>query len=424
MKTPIALPVLWALAWLVIACGSGQEEGPAGGKSPGPVIVRIATARVESVQATVEFTGTLTGGEEVTISAEVDAPVAAIVADMGDRVKVGDPLIRLDLEDLQLRAQQAEAEYQQARAQLGTEPGRFSPDASAAVRRARADLDEAKRALTRGEELMRREVSSAADLDTLKTRHAVTEAALQSALEGARGAAATADARRAAAEITRKRLRDAVIRSPVEGAVSKRLVAPGEFVKVGQAVARVVVTDPLKLQGEIPERYVGAVKPGLRVTAASDALPGETLSGTVTRVSPEVSAASRTFTVEVRIPDPEGRWKPGMFARATLEVGRPESVFAVPETAVASVAGVEKLYVESDGKAAARVVRIVSKRGGDALVTGALAEGERVIVTGVARLFEGALVKVDAATLAGSAPALAGSAPGPAGSAPAPGTRP
>lgn len=391
------------LVVFLLACTGQKDDAPAGGKPGGPVTVRLSVARAERVQGNIEFTGTLTGGEEVTISAEVDAPVSEIVADMGDRVKVGDPLIRLDVEDLRLRAAQADAEYQQARARLGTASGRFDADNTAPVRRARADLDEAKRALTRGEELMRREVSAAADLDALKTRMAVAEAALQSALEDARAAAATANARQAAAEISRKRLRDAVIRSPIEGAVSKRLVAPGEFVKVGQAVARVVVTDPLKLQGEVPERYVGAVVPGLPVTATSDALPGQTLEGAITRVSPEVSAASRTFTVEVRMPDPQGRWKPGMFARAALPIGEAEALFAVPETAVARVAGVEKIYVEQAGKAAARTVHVVRKRGGDALIRGELADGERVIVTGVARLFDGAEVKVDAAPA--SAPA-------------------
>src|SRR5687768_13480924 len=113
-----------ALALLLAACGSGGK-GEGGGRPTGPVIVRTAPARAESVEEVIELTGTLTGGEEVTVAAEVDAPVEAIVADMGDRVKAGDPLVRLEVEDLRLRAEQAEAEHRQALARLGDAPGRF-----------------------------------------------------------------------------------------------------------------------------------------------------------------------------------------------------------------------------------------------------------------------------------------------------------
>lgn len=381
---------------LMLAACKGGADAPASGKPSGPVIVRVAVAHAETLPTALEFTGTLSGGEEVTVSAEVEAAVAEIVADMGDRVAAGDPLVRLNVEDLRLRAEQAEAEFQQAHARLGTEPGRFAPERAAAVRRAQADLEEARRELTRGEELRRREVSAPADLESLRTRVTMAEAALQSALEDARAAAAAADARRAAAELARKRLRDAVIRAPIAGAVSRRLVSPGEYVKVGQAVARVVVTDPLKLQGEVPERHAGVVEAGLPVTVTSEALEGRSLTGTLTRVSPEVSVSSRTFTVKARLSDPEGRWKPGMFARASISVGTTEAVFAVPETAVANQAGVAKVFVEQEAKASAREVQVKRKRGGDALVTGPLKDGDRVIVSGVARLFDGAEVKVDA----------------------------
>jgi RND family efflux transporter MFP subunit len=403
MRSPLFLCLFFVT---LAACTGGGADAPTGGKPGGPVVVRLAVARAETLPTALEFTGTLSGGEEVTVSAEVEAAVAEIVADMGDRVAAGDPLVRLNVEDLRLRAEQAEAEFQQARARLGTEPGHFAPERAAAVRRAQADLEETRRELTRGEELRRREVSAPADLESLRTRVTQAEAALQSALEDARAAAATADARRAAADLARKRLRDAVIRAPIAGAVSRRLVAPGEYVKIGQAVARVVVTDPLKLQGEVPERHAGAVRTGLPVTVSSEALAGQSLTGTLTRVSPEVSVSTRTFTVEARLSDPEGRWKPGMFARASIQLGTTEDVFAVPETAVSNQAGVTKVFVEQDAKASAREVRLVRKRGSDALVTGPLKDGERIIVSGVARLFDGADVKVDA----GAGPPSAGPA--------------
>jgi RND family efflux transporter MFP subunit len=382
------------LAALLGACSAAKEGG--GGPKHGPPLVRTAVARPEPVEDVIELAGTLAGSEAVTVAAQVEAPVASIAADLGDRVKKGDPLVRLDVEALRLRADQAEADYRQALARLGPDPAKFDPEQAAAVRKARSDLEAAKRDLGRIETLAKQGMAAQGDLDAVRTRAAVAEAALQDALEGARAARATAASKRAAAELARKQVRDGVIRSPVDGAVAKRLVAPGEYVKVGQPVARVVVTDPLKLEAEVPELYAGVVKPGQAVEIRSDALPGEPLQGKVTRVSPEVSTSSRTFTVEAQVPDPQGRLKPGLFAHAELHPGHARDLFALPETAVVSVAGVVKVFVVRDGKAAERKVEVVRKRGSDALVSGELAAGDAIVTMGVAQLHDGAAVEVEA----------------------------
>jgi membrane fusion protein, multidrug efflux system len=186
-------------------------------------------------------------------------------------------------------------------------------------------------------------------------------------------------------------------------------VALGELVKAGTPVYTIVVSDPLKLRGDVPERYAGEVKPEMDVTVSLDAL-GLEATGKISRVGPSVSSTSRTFRVEALVPNPDGKLKPGLFARARVVIGNDETVLAIPETAVSALAGVTKVFVLEDGMAKERKVDVLRKRGSDALVAGELKAGEQVIITGIARLFEGAEVKLDGAPVPSPPPAADGAA--------------
>lgn len=377
--------------------GGGPGGSPGGGRPKGPVSVRVLEAREEVVDRIVEITGTLGGAEEVTISAEVDGRVERIAADLGDIVKEGGLLVQLQATMPRLLAEQAEAEYLQALARLGVDDEKLdNVDATtlASVKRAAADLDEARRNARRVAELHGKAVVTQNDFDTVKTRERVTEAVAQAAQEEAAATIATARARRAALGLARKRLADTSVTTPVRGIVSERLVSLGELVKAGQPIARVVVSDPLKFRGDVPERYSLEIKRDMAVSVALDAL-GLDAEGRVSRVGPSVSSSSRTFRVEALVPNPRGELKPGLFARARVVMGNDEAVMAIPETAVSALAGVTKVFVLDDAVARERKVDVLRKRGSDALVAGELKPGERVIVTAVARLFDGAEVKLD-----------------------------
>ncbi|HWV39410.1 MAG TPA: efflux RND transporter periplasmic adaptor subunit [Vulgatibacter sp.] len=380
---------------LLLAFGCSGGKAPAARQS-GPVQVQATVVQAERVEQVVELTGTLGGAEEVTVAAEVDGRVQKILADLGDRVDAGAPLLQLDAAELRFKVEQAESEYLQSLARLGIDSrnlDRFDPDGQADVRRAEADLAEAKRNLQRGAELASRGLLAEGELDTLATRERVAEAAHQKALEDARSNFALAKGRRASLGLARKKLADATISSPVKGAMARRMVALGDYVKAGQPVAIVVMTDPLKMHGEVPDRYAGRIGPGMPVEIELDE-SGLTFSGEVSRVGPLVSATSHTFPVEALFANGEGALQPGLFARARIRVGTEEEVFAIPETAISQVAGVNKIFVVEDGKARARPITILRKRGGDALLQGELRSGEQVVLTGIARMYEGAEVKV------------------------------
>lgn len=387
------------VAALAVGCGKADEAPKGGGGPKGPLVVRVATVKKERVPRTVELTGTLGGDEEVVLAAEVEGKVVKIEADLGDLVKAGAPIVRLADEELRLRVELAEAEYLTALARLGANADaldQFQPDLYANVKKAGADLEDATRTLDRVRQLREKDLASEGELDAARTRVTMLAAALEGAREEAKGAYAAAKAKRASLGLAKKELRDATIVSPVTGVVAKRMVALGDLVKQGQQVAQIVVQDPLKLRGEVPERYSGLVVAGMPVSLKIEAT-GASAEGKISRVGPVVAAASRTFPVEAQIDNANGALRAGVFAEASVVVGEDEEVVAVPETAVSALAGVTKIFVEEGGKAVEKRVTVLRKRGDQALVVGDLKEGDRVILTAVSRLFPGADVKVDAA---------------------------
>jgi len=330
--------------------GCGKGDAARGGGAKGPLLVRVLDAQIERVPRVIELSGTLAGAEEITVSTEVDGRVESIDADLGDVVTKGGPLVHIASAELALRVDQAAADALQATAKLGVDDAGLDAlevAQVAGVRRADADYAEATRTLARITELFSQGLAAQGELDAAATRARVAEAALQAARDEVTSSIATARSRKAALGLARKKLRDATPTSPAAGVVAERLVAPGEYVRAGQAIARVVVVDPLKLKGDIPERYAPDVRAGLPVEVSVDAAAARVV-GTVSRVGPVVAEGSRTFRIEAVIANPAGKdgaraLKPGTFARAQIVLGVDDDVVAVPETAVATVAGAAKL---------------------------------------------------------------------------------
>src|SRR5262249_30535688 len=155
-----------------------------------------------------------------------------VLVEIGQEVNVGQELVRLDTVELNLALQRAESALRQTEAQLGTTPGNQPPsdDQIAAVRTAAANRDDARLQVARAQESYSKGLSSKADLDTAQTRVKVTEAAYQAAVENVQSLKASLQDRRAAFDLAKKKLSDAVIRSPIAGAISERTVQRGEYI--------------------------------------------------------------------------------------------------------------------------------------------------------------------------------------------------
>ena len=205
-----------------------------------------------SIERHADLSGTLVSPDQAKVSSEVAGIVREVPVQLGTEVRAGDALVRLEPRELALALERADSALKQVEAQLGSPAAtanRSLPDEQVAtVRQAMANRDDAKNAYDRAEQLNGRGLISKVDRDTADTRLKVMEANYQAALDNVRALRATLQDRRASYDLAVKKLNDAVIKAPVAGSVSERLVQPGEFIRENTQVVTIVQMNPLKLR--------------------------------------------------------------------------------------------------------------------------------------------------------------------------------
>lgn len=364
---------LLLLALLVAACGRSQAQDPKKKANElKPFAVTVATVEARSVQRSVETIGSLLAWEESEVKAEVAGAIAKLLADLGDRVKAGQVLARLDDREFRLQVEQAEAALRMARETAG---------------RTVAEQEEARANAERADELYRRELISAQERDRWRTQYRVTQALAQTS-------AAEIQRAEAALGVARKKLQDTTIVAPISGAVARRHVNVGEFVKDGAVLFTLVVGDPLKYTGTVPERFAPEVKPGQVINLTVEAFPGRPFSGQVTRVAPAVDVQTRTLALEARLPNADGSLKPGFFAKGAVLTRKEDGVSFVPTSAVSYFVGISKVFVVTDGKVQERKVRTGTREGEWIEILEGVKPGETIAIGNLSQLFNGAPVTI------------------------------
>ena len=249
--------------------------------------IATATAAAATTSAT-ESAGdpnllTATGEFVSPVRSELSPKTPGRVAQMfvaeGSRVRRGQPVLQLETDYVRLSLQAAEAE----------------------VARAKAARDEASRDLERKKGLSAKDSIPRATLDRSQ---AVYDQAV-AALAGANAQVA----------LYRQQVSDSVLRSPVDGIVAEKRTDVGARLGDGGVAFVVVQLSPLKLRFQVPERYLGRLEAGDRVTARVDPYPSETFEGTIKTIGGVINPGTRTMFAEAEFPNRDGRLRPGLFAR-------------------------------------------------------------------------------------------------------------
>ena len=355
-RTVLVLSALMVLA----ACGGGEDKKAADEKAAvaraAGQSVTAATATVINQPRTVTASGSVTAWEEVPVGAEAGGLIATgVYVDEGAYVRQGQLLVKLndDLLQAQLRQQQA----------------------SVASAEANASRDQA--ALARAQELRERGFLSQASLDT--------------ALANQRSSRAQVSAAQAALSETRTRLDQTNIRAPVSGMIISRSVTRGQIVGAGTELFRMVRDGRLELDAQVPEAELALVRAGMGATVASDQAAGAT--GRVRIVTPEVNPQTRLGVARVAL-NPGSGLRPGMFARATIDVGAQPAI-VVPSDAIVFREGKSGVYVIGARNAVHFTPITTGARNGAMIqVVSGLQAGQRVVVQGAGFLGEGDTVTV------------------------------
>jgi HlyD family secretion protein len=392
----IAVIVLVALAGVMVFRGNGGErvdqqaangapgrqEG-AGGQRPGggagasarpPMTVDVAPTRRETVSEHITVVGNLIGAATVEIVPKVSGRLQSIAVRLGDPVRKGQVLAKVEDHEIREQVRQAEASFEVARA---------------TVRQREADLKFAQTNLDRSRSLFQRELLPKQSLDDAEAR---SQAAVAQ-LDLARAQFQQARARLDELQIT---LSNTNILSPVDGFVAKRNLDPGAFASQNSPVLAVVDLSTVRMVANLIERDAKRVLAGTPAAVGVDAYPGEQFSGRVARVAPVFDPTTRTAEMEIEVPNRSGRLKPGMYARVALLVGERPNALVVPRNAVVDIEGRRGVFVPQDNRASFRPVETGLQDENKVEITGGLSDGAQVITTGALALRDGDPIQIPA----------------------------
>jgi RND family efflux transporter MFP subunit len=423
----LAFLAVGTAGWAVTGKGLGRPEKEmlpptmeAGGSNPAAVTVTVQPVTYRSVQRRVEALGTLYGYEEVSIAAKVDGRVRRIRCDVADAVRPGDVLVEFDPTDYELLLGQAEKALRADLVKLGVEElpagAKFDVERLPAVAQARERMNNARRRHDRVLALAPEGAATAEELTDKTAEYRAAEAEYRSQILQARSLVATAEMKREGLAIARQQLKDMMVRAPVPlrpvpgvgeavtYVVSGRAVSEGSFVRTGTELCKLVIDRVLKLRVLVPERYGNEVERGQEVEVTTAAHP-QPFPGKVARINPTVDPANRTFGVEIEVPNPESKLKPGSFARAAILTRRDSEVAVVPLEALTTFAGITKVFLVDGGHA--REVRVTPGEQSTEWVEvaqPALPRGASVVVSGQSALADGTPVAVRRPAPAASSP--------------------
>ena len=383
--------------------------------------VGLKTLQSSTVQETSQFIGSLTSRQSVTISPEIEGRVSQIYVSEGDEVQAGTPLVELspnrqtaELSSLQAALNSAQAARANAQAQLQSVQSERAAAAANVelqneqVRRRQLLVEEGALAREELDLVQRDRVSAVAELNTVDDR-------IQAARANLNQAEAAVEEARANVDVARDELQDTNITAPFAGEVGDIIVKLGEYVAPGNPLTSVTQNDPLELELAIPVQRRSRLSKGLPVELEDT--QGNTLGeGRITFISPQVNANSQTILTQAQFANPDGQLRDSQDVRARVIWSERQGVL-VPTTAVNRIGGQAFVYVaqqpenteaESKGGPLAPsqnqpelVARQVPVELGEIQnnnypVLEGLQNGDRVVVSGILNLSDGAPIQPQA----------------------------
>jgi membrane fusion protein, multidrug efflux system len=340
--------VLVACILVLAACnrGGGDGDGPdAEGKEKETeaVAVEVAVAGRRPIAASYSGTAPLEPRAEAMVVAKTSGVALRVETEVGDAVRAGQTLARLDGAHASLRAAQTAAQMRKLESNYA-----------------------------RSRQLAAQQLISANDNEQLRYD-----------LENAR----------AANRLANLELSWTTVSAPIAGVVAERMIKPGNFVQANTPIFRIVDDSRLEATLNVPERELATLEAGLPVRLQVDALPGRDFQGRIDRISPVVDSGSGTFRVVAAF-EGGGTLKPGMFGRVVIDYDQRTDALTVPRNALLEDEGEPAVFVVRDKTAHRVPIQLGYQDGQWAEVRDGLAEGDLVVTAGKVTLREGSVVQV------------------------------
>jgi len=333
---------LWAAcaaALAVTGCGrKAPAESAGGAASPSlpPVealVWRIAPSRAPIVE---EVVGSIAPKLQARIEAKVNGRISALPVDVGTRVKRGDLIAQLDVEEI--------------RAKLDA---------------ARAQLERASRDLKRYRSLLDQEAVTQAEFDAVQAQYRMADAMAREA---------------------QTMLGYARVTAPFDGVIARKFADVGDLVGPGRPIVQLEDPTRLRIEADVPETLMGGVKKGMRLKVTIPSLGVET-NGVAAEIAPAADPMSRTFLIKIDLPPIPGL-RSGQFGRVAIPYAESDFI-RVPRSAIVQRGQMETAFVVTNGVASMRLVKTGKRMGELVEILSGLREGEDLVVQGAEKLHDG-----------------------------------
>jgi RND family efflux transporter MFP subunit len=360
------------------AAAASSNPGPGGGGGRGgpgsraPMPVDMAPATRHEVVDYITVVGNLIGQATVDVVPRVGGRIESIPVKLGDRVSRGQVIAKI--EDDQIREQ-----INQRMASLEVNK------ANVAQRESDAKLAETVYARMKAQ--YERDLLSKQLLED-------AEAKYNTAVSNVGVAKAQLVQMQSSVDELKITLANTTVTSPVDGFVSRRMLDQGAFAGANTVILSVVDIGIVRMVANLVEKDVKRVQPGVSALVEVDAFPGEQFTGQVSRVAPVFDPATRTAPMEIEVPNPGFRLKPGMYARVKLTVDRRPNALTVPRGAIADIEGKRGVFMLENQVAKFHEVKTGLQDNERVEILEGLTEGQRVVTVGTLALRDGDRITV------------------------------
>ena len=308
-----------------------------------PANVKVEPLKETSITEYIVAHGTTQAIRDVTYSAEVPGRIEALPVDIGDRIRKGRVIARIDFGTLQAQAEQAETAYNLAESTYK------------------------RLAALQGEEVISQQRIDEAKSNMLSAKAGVT--------------------------IAKANVKKAVVRSTYSGIVGAKFVEKGEYVAPGSPLVMVVDYKTIIVEAKLAETQTRGIVRGAKVMVDIEAL-GKAFEGEVETLIPTADKASKTFTLRIKIDNPKYEILVGMSATVRLTAKEHDNVIAVSQSTVVEEPGGRSIFIAKDGKAEKRSVRLGAVQGDKVVLTEGVSPGEAVIVVGQRDIEDGQPIRI------------------------------
>jgi len=363
MRATSMIAVVALSLWL--GTGAGCSKGGEVADAEKAAVAEVTLTHVErgDISDTLTLSGSVTGApnNDVRVSSLVAGRIAEMKAAEGDAVQAGQVLARIDARPYREQLAQAEA----------------------SVAQAQANLENATAARKRNEDLVQRGIAARKDLEDAHTQESVAQAARKQA--------------EAAVSLARMQVARTTVESPLTGVVVKRFVGVGEQVDgtAGQPVVEVANLREVELVVNVPVAYLAKLHRGQSLALAADAFPERNLAGRILAIPAAVDAGSNAGAVRIRLANPRGELRLGMFLKAELPLETHAKTLLIPVQALYRDEQSHPVVYKVEGEnAAATDVKIGVTTSEKVEIVEGVKAGDTIVLTGGYGLGEKAKVKV------------------------------